>query len=52
MRSSIPDDFEDLLSIRRERSPKPPGKSEPLLEPGPLDPRQFSLMLSMHPHRP
>ncbi len=43
MRISIPDDFEDRLSIRRERSPEPPGKSEPLLEPGPLNSRMERL---------
>ncbi len=39
MRLSIPDDFEDLLSLRRERSPESSRASEPLLEPGPLDQR-------------
>jgi hypothetical protein len=39
MRISIPDDFEDLRSIRRERLPEPSRQSEPLLEPGPLDQR-------------
>lgn len=36
---SIPDDFEDLRRIRRERPPDPSRQPEPLLEPGPLDQR-------------
>jgi len=39
MRISIPDDSEDLRSIRRERPPEPSRQPEPLLEPGPLDRR-------------
>ncbi len=39
MRLSIPDDSEDLRSIRREYSPESPPQPEPLLEPGPLDRR-------------
>ncbi|SRR6266568_3649091 len=43
MRISIPDDFEDLRSSRRERSPEPPRQPEPLLETGPLDGRMERL---------
>jgi hypothetical protein len=39
MRISIPDDFEDLPSIRRERPPEPSRQPEPLLEPGPFEQR-------------
>jgi len=43
MRISIPDDFEDLRSIRRERPPEPARQPEPLLETGPLDQRMERL---------
>ncbi len=43
MRISIPDDFEELQSIRRERSPEPPRQKESLPEAGPLDQRMERL---------
>ncbi len=43
MRISIPDDFEDLRSLRRDRSPDSSRASEPLLEQGPLDQRSERL---------